>query len=212
MSNVPSIVQTSIENEIVNIRWVCYLDVDTDPDRVVSAPYDKTFSGTGDSDLDGETYTSLLNNLIDVSEVKHDETGSSQVNVRVSGLVVNDASFLALIGDKTKWQGRTARLWWYVVDDNEAQIGGVYPYYTGYMNDVTIKGDSSSQVVEISIENYLVSIFKTGAKTYQMQKEFDPSDNSAAASLAAANGNTGSNVSINAVAGPYYITTPGKIA
>lgn len=212
MSNVPTVVQTAIEEERVNIRWVCYLDVLGDADRVTTGLYDKTFSGTGDPDLDGYTYQSFTRSVLDVSEVQHNEAGSSQVAVRISALIVNDATLLALIGNKANWQGRTARLWWYVVDDNEVQIGTINPYYTGYMNDVTFNGDASSQAIEISIENYLISIFRTGAKTYQMQKEYDANDNSAAASLAAANGNTGSNVSINAV---YHtgggFSVPGKI-
>lgn len=212
MSNVPSAVQTALEAQSVPIRWVCYLDVLGDPDRITTGLYDKTFSGTGDPDLDGYTYSSFTNATISVSDVKHDESGAETVVVRVSGLVVNDAAFLALMGDKTKWQGRSARLWWYVVDANEAQVGSVYGYYTGYMNDISIKGSAASQVVEISIENYLVSIFKTGSKTYQMQGDFDANDKSAAASLAAANGNTGSNVSIDAVyhAGGGF-SVPGKM-
>lgn len=189
MSNLNGTVQAVIEGQIVNARWVCYLDVDTDPLRATTGLYNKTFSGTGDVDLDGYTFESYPAELISVSEVQHDESGSNQVAVTMSGLVVNNAAFLALIGDKTKWQGRTARLWWYVVDANENQItSDVYGYYTGYMNDITINGSPDQQSITMTIEHYLTTLTVTTNKTYAMQKEFDSGDFSADASIAVANG------------------------
>jgi len=134
----------------------------------------------------------LDHNLIEVSQVEHNESGSSQVTVSMSGLIVNDLDFLNLIGAKANWQGRLARLWWYVVDENEAQIGEVYNYYTGYMNDITINGGPDSQTVSMTIEHYLASLADAGNKTYLMQKDFDSGDESAAAAIASANGTTGS--------------------
>lgn len=188
MSNLTPTLQTAIEQPLVYARWVCYLDIVGDPLRASTGLYDKTFSGTGDPDLDGDTYVSYPSDLIGVSDVEHDEAGSNQVSVSMSGLIVNNADFLNTIGDRANWQGRTARLWWYVVDENENQIGEVYSYYTGYMNDITISGSPSSQTVSLTIENYLVSLSVTASKTYQMQKEYDSGDESAARSIAAANG------------------------
>lgn len=193
MSNLNGTVQAVIEGQIVNARWVCYLDVDTDPLRATTGLYNKTFSGTGDVDLDGYTFESYPAELISVSEVQHDESGSNQVAVTMSGLVVNNAAFLALIGDRTKWQGRTARLWWYVVDANETQItSDVYGYYTGYMNDITINGSPDQQSITMTIEHYLTTLTVTTNKTYAMQKEFDSGDFSADASIAVANGTSAS--------------------
>lgn len=193
MSNLNGTVQAVIEGQIVNARWVCYLDVDTDPLRATTGLYNKTFTGTGDVDLDGFTFESYPAELISVSEVQHDESGSNQVAVTMSGLVVNNAAFLALIGDRTKWQGRTARLWWYVVDENETQItSDVYGYYTGYMNDITINGSPDQQSITMTIEHYLTTLTITTNKTYAMQKEFDSGDFSADASIAVANGTSAS--------------------
>ena len=189
MSNLNATVQAAVEGQVVNARWVCYLDVDTDPLRATTGLYNKTFSSTGDADLDGFTFESYPAELISVSEVQHDESGSNQVAVTMSGLIVNNAAFLALIGDKSKWQGRTARLWWYLVDTNEAQItSNVYGYYTGYMNDITINGSPESQSITMTIEHYLVTLAVTPNKTYAMQNQFDSGDYSADASIAVANG------------------------
>ena len=196
MTNLLQVVQDAIEAPVVHARWVCYLDVVDDPVRATTGLYDKTFSGTDDPDLDGETYVPYPSDLIGVSEVQHDEAGSNQVSVTMSGLIVNNADFLNTIGNRSNWQGRTARLWWYVVDENENQIGEVYSYYTGYMNDITINGSPDSQMITLTIEHYLVTLSVTTNKTYQMQKEYDSGDESASRSIAAANGATKSGISI----------------
>lgn len=188
MSNLTPTLQTAIEQPIVYARWVCYLDVVGDPVRATTGLYDKTFSGTDDPDLDGETYVPYPSDLISVSEVTHDEAGSNQVSVSMSGLIVNNADFLNTIGNRSNWQGRTARLWWYVVDENENQIGEVYSYYTGYMNDITINGSPESQAITLTIEHYLVTLSVTTNKTYAMQKEYDAGDDSASRAISAANG------------------------
>jgi hypothetical protein len=95
---------------------------------------------------------------------------------------------LAIIGDKSKWQGRIARLWFYCVDQNESQVGSIIPYYTGYMNEVSINGSAESQTVTLTIENYLTSIAGAQNKTYLIQNIFDAGDLSAETSIAAANG------------------------
>lgn len=195
MSNLTPTLQTAIEQPIVYARWVCYLDVVGDPVRATTGLYDKTFSSTGDPDLDGRTFEAYPAELISVSEVQHDEAGSNQVSVSMSGLIVNNNAFLNTIGNRSNWQGRTARLWWYVVDENENQIGEVYSYYTGYMNDITINGSPDSQMITLTIEHYLVTLSVTTNKTYQMQKEYDSGDESAARSIAAANGANKSGIS-----------------
>jgi hypothetical protein len=184
---VDATTQTALEAQIVNWRVLVYADFVGDVLRGTSGLYNKVISASGDSELDG-TYDSFDHNVIQVSAVKHNETGADTVSISMSGLIVNNADFLAIIGDKSKWQGRTARLWFYCVDQNENQVGSIIPYYTGYMNEVGINGSPSSQTVTLTIENYLVSIAGAQNKTYLIQNIFDAGDLSGAASISAANG------------------------
>jgi hypothetical protein len=179
--------QAALEAQIVNWRVLIYADFVGDVLRGTSGLYNKVISGSGDSELDG-TYESFNHDLINVSPVKHNESGSDTVSISMSGLVVNNAAFLAIIGDKANWQGRTARLWFYCVDQNESQIGSVIPYYTGYMNELGISGSPDSQTVTLTIENYLVSLAGAQNKTYLIQNIFDAGDLSGAVSISAANG------------------------
>ena len=184
---VDATTQAALEATVVNWRVLIYADFVGDVLRGTSGLYNKTISGSGDSELDG-TYESFNHDLINVSPVKHNETGSDTVAISMSGLVVNNADFLAIIGDKSKWQGRIARLWFYCVDQNESQVGSIIPYYTGYMNEVSINGSAESQTVTLTIENYLTSIAGAQNKTYLIQNIFDAGDLSAETSIAAANG------------------------
>ena len=207
---VDATTQAALEGTILNWRMLIYADVDGDVLRATSGLYNKTVVGSGDSELDG-VYESYDHNLIEVSAVRHNETGSDTVAVTLGGLLINLAyiqerdesliydrfgalvqqrinDFLNIIGDRTRWQGRAARLWFYCVDENENQVGSIIPYYTGYMNDVTITGSPETQKVTLTIENYLATLAGAQNKTYLMQSMFDPGDLSANASIAAANG------------------------
>jgi hypothetical protein len=207
---VDATTQAALNAQIVNWRVLIYADFDGDVLRGTSGLYDKVISGSGDAELDG-TYDSFNHELINVSAVKHNETGSDTVSISLGGLIVNldylqerdgdyiftrdeelirvrSSDFLNIIGDKTRWQGRIARLWFYCVDENETQIGSIIPYYTGYMNEVGITGSADSQVVALTIENYLVSIAGAQNKTYLIQNIFDSGDLSGEASISAANG------------------------
>lgn len=183
---VDATTQGALEATVLYWRMLLWADFDGDPLRATSGLYDRTISGSGDAELDG-FYDSYDHNLISVGPVKHNETGSDTVTVTMSGLLLN-ADLLNMIGDRTKWQGRSARLWFYCADENETQVGSIIPYYTGYMNDVVIAGSPSEQRITLTIENYLATLSGAPSQTYMMQNLFDAGDLSANATLGAANG------------------------
>ena len=210
---VDPVTQGALEAQVLYWRILFYADVDGDPIRLTSGIYDKTISGSGDAELDG-TYESYAHDLLEVGEVKHNENGSDTVSITMNGILPNveavldrfesvifdrdgipisirNSSLLSIIGDKSRWQERLARLWFYCVDENENQIGSITPYYTGYMNDVAIAGDPAMQKIALRIENYLVTLTNASNKTYLQQTLFDPGDLSADAAIAAANGMDG---------------------
>ncbi len=211
---VDATTQAALEGSILNWRALIYADIDGDVLRATTGLYDRAISGSGDSELDG-TYDSYDHNMIEVGPVKHNETGSDTVAISLNGILVNldpilerdldliydrsggnilarTSDLLNVIGDKTRWQGRAARLWFYCVDENETQVGSIIPYYTGYMNDIVISGSADSQIITLTIENYLASLAGAPNQTYMMQNLFDSGDLSANATLGAANGMGGS--------------------
>jgi hypothetical protein len=207
---VDATTQAALEAQVLQWRMLIYADFEGDILRATSGLYDKVISGTGDAELDG-TYSSVDHDLIEVSPVKHNESGSDTVSVTLNGILaateyvfdraesiieqrdadfirIRGSSLLNILGDITRWQGRTARLWFYIVDENENQIGSIVPYYTGYMDDITIAGAPTAQRITLSIENYIVTLAGASNKNYLAQSQFDSGDNSAAATISAANG------------------------
>lgn len=214
---VDATTQAALEAPILHWRMLLYADFQGDVLRATSGIYDKVISGTGDAELDG-SYLSLDHNLIEISPVKHNESGSDTVTVSLNGILaateyvqdreesvieqrdadfirIRGSSLLNILGDVTRWQGRTARLWFYVVDENENQVGSIIPYYTGYMDDITISGAPDGQRISLSIENYIVTLTGASNKGYLSQGQYDSGDNSAAATIAAANGLVGGVIS-----------------
>lgn len=214
---VDATTQAALEAPILHWRMLLYADFQGDVLRATSGIYDKVISGSGDAELDG-TYFSLDHNLIEISPVRHNESGSDTVTVSLNGILaatefvqdrfeaivqqrdldpirIRGSSLLNILGDVTRWQGRTARLWFYIVDQDENQIGSIIPYYTGYMDDITIAGAPTEQTISLSIENYLVTLSGASNKGYLSQSQYDSGDNSAAATIAAANGLVGGVIS-----------------
>lgn len=179
--------QGQLEAPILNWRVLCYADFVGDTLRATSGVYPKVIAASGDAELDG-TYDPYSDDLVDVGAVVQQEEGTDTVTISLSGLIVNNVDFLNTIGTKTNWQGRVARLWFYTVDENETQVGEVIPYYTGYMNEISITGSPATQTVSLTIENYLSTLANAQGKTYLVQSAYDAGDTSAAASIAAGNG------------------------
>jgi hypothetical protein len=176
---------------ILHPCYVGWLDFDGDPLRVTTAPYDVTFSGTGDVDLDGFTFEAANPDLIAVSDVRHREEGSDTLTATLSGLVGLDTDLINIIDDRSKWYRRDAALWLMLYDADLQRIGNVWRYYTGQMINVQHKGSAGEQVIEVSIENYLATYSEASGRTYLDQQLFDAGDLSAEAAIAIANGRGG---------------------
>jgi hypothetical protein len=171
--------------------YVGWLDFLGDPLRATTAPYAVTFSGTGDADLDGRTFDAVSPELVTVSEVHHRDQGSGTVTATLAGLVGPNTDLLNIIGDRSRWQGRTARLWVMLVDTQFARIGNIWSYYTGTMLRCGIRGSVEGQVIEVAIEGYLANFAEPSNRSYLDQASFDPGDLSAEAAIAIANGTSG---------------------
>jgi hypothetical protein len=92
-----------------------------------------------DADLDGHTFVAFGGQLIDVGDVNNAESGSEMLTGTLSGMVSMDTTLLNDIGDKSLWQGRTARLWFQLYDESGVTPqGAIVQYYTGYMSSARI--------------------------------------------------------------------------
>lgn len=171
--------------------FVGWLDFVGDPVRVTTAPYDVTFSGTGDADLDGFTFSAMSSQFIGISDIQHREQGMETVTVTLSGLIGIDTALLNIIGDQTKWRGRDGRLWVMLYDTSLNRVGNIWPLMTGTMAKSLIKGSGEEQSIDLSIENYLAALRQATNRNYLDQARYDPGDLSADAAISIANGTGG---------------------
>jgi hypothetical protein len=187
--------------------YVGYLDILGDPIRVTTAPGSIPFTGTGDADLDGFTFSAVDPEFISVSPVTMKEGGADTVTCTLSGMVGVDTGLLNQIGNKANWQGRVARLWQLQLNEDLTQVGAVWPWFTGYMTVPKIVGDKTTQTISLEIESYLSFIRTASGRSYLNQADYDSGDLSAAASIACANGQTAAG---DAVASGGVVTQIGR--
>jgi len=189
----------ALGREIVYVQWFAWLDIEDDPVCSVTGVQDITFgaSQTGDPDLDGKTFEAIPADLIDVSDVQHSEGGSETVTASLSGLPIENSDLLDILGQKSKWRKREARLWFRVLEPLTYGAGGqpvtftplaIQNYYSGYIVGLKVDIGEEQQTITAVIENYQTTLTEGSGLTYLHQSEFDPSDKSAEQTLAAANG------------------------
>lgn len=167
----------------------CFLDLAGGPIRVTNAPYNFTFSGTGDEDLDGYTYTAVDPRVVSVGPVKAKEGGSDTLSLELSGLAGVDDELMTELGDRANYVGRDCRLWRAMLDPVDlTRLGGLWSYYTGYMSVPKIVGDRTSQTIRLDVESYLAFFGRASNRTYLDQSSYDPGDHSAELAIAIANG------------------------
>lgn len=188
MSLPDSTASAALASASFQVAWLAWLDFDGDPVRATTAGRSLAMSGTGDADLDGYTFDAVDPTMVSVSDVKNKEGGSETITFTMSGIVGPDTDLLNIIGDKSLWQGRTARLWAIIYDEAGTQQGAIWPIYTGRMSGVQFAGDPSSQTIALDVESYLAYMKQASGRTYLDQAQFDPIDNTASLKLVAANG------------------------
>jgi len=166
-----------------------FLDLKSEPVRVTNAPYNVTFTGTGDEDLDGFTFQAVDPRFVSIGPVKAKESGSDTLTLTLSGLAGVDDELMTELGDRANYVGRDCRLWRAMLDPQDlTRIGAVWGYYTGYMSVPRITGDRLTQVINLEVETYLAFFGQASNRTYLDQQEFDPGDRSAELAIAIANG------------------------
>jgi hypothetical protein len=192
--DLDSTAQAAVE-ETFAPGWFIFLDVDGDPVRVTNVGQDVTFTSTGDADLDGFTFVSFGGQNLDVGDISNSDSGSDTLQIALSGILSIDSDLLNDIGDRTKWQGRAARIWMNAYDETgTTPQGAIAPFYTGYMSSIRIvagapqNGQNGTQGIQLSIENWLAAFNTASNRSYLNQKDYDSADTSAAATIACSNG------------------------
>lgn len=168
--------------------FFAWLDLVGDPVRANTSGANVTPSGTGDPDLDGHEFIGVSGAFVDISPVSYAQGGSKSVTAELSGIPGVDDDTLALLANRSNWQGRDARLWRIIRNSANVQQGGYHAYYTGKLVALQHSGSTESQRLRFTIESYLSVFSEASNRTYLDQSRYDPGDESARAAIAIANG------------------------
>ncbi|MDP8994032.1 MAG: hypothetical protein M3N07_03465 [Pseudomonadota bacterium] len=181
---------TALGERVRRPAFFAFLDIAGDPVRATTAGYDVTFAGTGDPELDGFTFSAVEHpELIDVGPVSFSEGGSATLVCTLSGIDDADGELLDAIADKSRWQGRVIRLWKMERDEQGAALGAMVPYFTGYMSVPEFIPSPGGSIIQLKSEHYLAALTaQPSNRSYLGQAEYDPADQSAKATIGAANG------------------------
>ncbi len=183
-----STAKTAVGSTAFAAAYFIFLDIVGDPLRFTTFGADTTVTGSGDSELDG-SYPAFGGQLIDIGDVSNSDSGSETMAITLSGIVTIDTILLNEIGDKSKWQGRTCRIWCRLYDETGVTAqGAIFPLYTGYASSVKIVAAPDQQIIQMSVENWRAAFNQPSNRTYMGQKDYDSADTSAQATLAASNG------------------------
>ena len=178
----------ALGGSVIRAPFLAYLDFLDDPVRVTTWETSLTLTGTGDSDIDGQSFTAISPQFGSVSPVKRQTGGSDTVTFTLSGIVGPDSDLLDILGDVTKWRLRLARCWFLLKNEDGSNVGGVANYITGRMIGFKVHCEATSQTAQVTVETYRASLTDASNSTYLNQSEFDGNDTSAALTIACANG------------------------
>ncbi len=117
----------------------------TDPLLGVTAPFAITLAGTGDSDLDGETFQAL--DTLGISDYQQDASGAIQ-EISLALEAADTAPFVELLDDDN-WWGSPSKLWfgYFDSDDQTTVILSPSLRFSGFLDKLPLTVDEDISMV-----------------------------------------------------------------
>jgi hypothetical protein len=189
---MPAVTDADLSAPAPILGLAAFLDIQDDPLRYCIAPLPLTMPNatilpSADPDFDGRAFTTLDPRFISVSPISFGPGGTDGVEFQLSGSLEFDADLLTALSDPSRFFGRIAKLW--LIRLNESyQPTHATPRFVGYMSVPSFAGDAESQTILLRAESYLAIRVGSPSRSLLNQKEFDPDDESAGATIGAARG------------------------
>lgn len=127
---------------VVHPVFVGWLDFKTDPVRGWTGPGAFAPTGTGDSDLDGETFLHA-EGPISIGDFTEDSGLGQPLPITFSaGEMDDEEAFLQLVVDERLFMGRTAKIWLFFMQDDESDVEADFDVL---FSGVMVKAQTSRQ-------------------------------------------------------------------
>jgi len=160
-------------------RWffVLFVDVPSDPVRLISATGPYPFAGTGDADLDGETFEPAP--WLSISAIRRGSDGRADaVSLSASAAGDDRAALLGLL--EAQWFGAPAKLWLGAFDpETMFPVSAPSLILTGTLDRLpyVIGGDRSTVTAEIVSARQLVDRNGSSRLSHEQQQQDHAGDN-----------------------------------
>lgn len=181
------ITDAQLSASYVQAALLLFLDFASGPVRIALGPMAVTTPAalSGDPQLDAFGWTLANSRVLSVGKVQHQAGGSDSWTVTLSAIPTESAN-IALIDNQSEYGGRLARMWLVITDASGTAIAWQH-LATGYMSQVIADAAPDAMTATMTIENYTALLSAAPARTYLSQADYDPGDQSAAATIGVGN-------------------------
>lgn len=180
-TNTDGAVGTALDSRTVDWAWIIRLEVETDPLYAWTGFGDLTFTPgqTGDTKLDGMTFTGITHLVAQVGSVQDKQGGSGPLEIALPGVNLMDEAMKQVIYDQRKWQRKPGYVWVALFDTvTGALIGKPISVRRGLMDQMVVEETDAGGVIRCTIEGQQAYASPASGSRYSEQAELDATDNS----------------------------------
>lgn len=180
MPNPTAQMQTALARPVLQPVFIGRLDILGDPVTVWDGPGLFAPTGTGDTALDGQIFSSIAG-AVALSNIKEGAGISDAVTATLFGIDIDDPLLRQVVRDNRVWRGRRAWLWLGLLDQtDETKPVVVSPtrLKSAYMTQMQIERDTESGVVVVTIDEDEARA-QGPVYRYTDQRRFYPTDTAA---------------------------------
>lgn len=143
--------KNALQGKTVHPVAIARFDIDTDPVLSWSGPGTFAPSGTGDSALDGFTFTSV-DGATSVSDIQEDQSTGKPLIVAYQGHDLDEELLRQVVRDKRAWIGKDAYVWFGLLETESSVVADPTRVKTGVLTKMEIRRDGEQAVVVVTID------------------------------------------------------------
>jgi hypothetical protein len=180
MTTLTTEMQTAAEASVIQPVYICRLDIENDPVTVWTGQGLYAPTGSGDTALDGQIFSSVAG-IVELSNIVSKDGMADPVTAVMFGVDIDDPLLRQIIRDNRAWRGREAWIWLGFVDlTDAARPVVIYPTRLryAYISNISINRDQESGIVSVTIDEDIDRALGT-IHRYDSQADFFSTDTAA---------------------------------
>lgn len=150
--DITTALRDGLESRAVRPVLIGRLDILNDPVLAWTGPGIFAPSGTGDSALDGQTFSPSAA-FVSISAVSEDQSTGGPVTLTATAHRDDEPLLRQVVRDKRAWRGRAAYLWLGLLTENEdAVIAHPVRIKTGVMSTMLVRREAETVGIDVVID------------------------------------------------------------